>query len=146
MPVNMSKYPDNWQEIRERILRRAGGQDDDPRIGARCEWCNLRNYDVVLRDESPLVYTGLDSYKKAKAKQTAVCSETGQKYSIIVLTIAHLDDPDPMNCDADNLAALCQKCHNDYDNKMRKTNAAHTRRQKKIDAGQMVLELQKVGE
>lgn len=145
MPVDMSKYPSDWQEIRERIFRRAGGQDDDPRVGARCEWCNLRNYDVVLRGESPLIFahTGFSSYKEAKVKQTAVCRETGNKYSIIVLTIAHLDDPNPMNCDDDNLAALCQKCHNVYDNKMRKTNAAHTRRQQKIDAGQLPL---KVGE
>ncbi len=53
---------------------------------------------------------------------------------VIVLTIAHLHDPDPMNCDPSNLAALCQRCHNQHDAKMRKENA-----RKKRESGQMNL-------
>jgi 5-methylcytosine-specific restriction endonuclease McrA len=34
------------------------------------------------------------------------------------LTIAHLDHT-PENCAAENLKALCQKCHNKYDAKHR---------------------------
>lgn len=41
--------------------------------------------------------------------------ENGSK---VVLTIAHLDHT-PENCDPDNLRALCQKCHNQYDAKHR---------------------------
>lgn len=37
----------------------------------------------------------------------------------IVLTVAHLDH-DPSNCAEDNLKALCQRCHNRYDAKMRR--------------------------
>jgi hypothetical protein len=33
---------------------------------------------------------------------------TGSK---VVLTCAHIIDPDPMNCDPANLRALCQRCH-----------------------------------
>lgn len=36
----------------------------------------------------------------------------------IVLTVAHLDHQ-PENVGDDNLAALCQRCHNRYDAKMR---------------------------
>lgn len=35
--------------------------------------------------------------------------------SRVVLTCAHYPDPDPMNCDPDNLRALCQRCHLDLD-------------------------------
>lgn len=40
---------------------------------------------------------------------------TGSK---VVLTVAHLDHTPENNAD-DNLAALCQKCHNTYDAPMR---------------------------
>ncbi len=56
---------------------------------AFCEWCGAKNY-------HPHPVTG----------------------SKVVITIAHLDH-DPANNDMDNLAALCQKCHNKYDAKHR---------------------------
>ena len=37
----------------------------------------------------------------------------------IILTVAHLDHV-PENCADDNLKALCQRCHNLYDAKMRR--------------------------
>lgn len=153
MPTDMSKYPDNWQEIRERILRRAGGDENDPRIGACCEWCGLMNYSVGYRFDGEFI-TYLNEYAEGtedipwasyKAARdfaddlNGFSPDSGDKYIVIVLTIAHLDDPDPMNCADDNLAALCQKCHNDYDNPMRKRNAANTRRQAEIENGQMEL-------
>lgn len=36
------------------------------------------------------------------------------KMVTIVLTVAHFDHQ-PENCADENLAALCQKCHNNYD-------------------------------
>jgi len=51
----------------------------------------------------------------------------------VVLTIAHLDH-NPQNNgipgDRPNLAALCQKCHNGHDAKMRAGHARQTRRSK----------------
>ena len=111
MPADMSKYPANWQAIRARILKRAGGNDwvgSDPRFGARCEWCNAENWKPHPVTESK-----------------------------VVLTIAHLDDPDPMNVADGNLAALCQKCHNKYDAPMRAQNRIINARQAQIKAGQM---------
>lgn len=51
----------------------------------RCEWCGARN-------DEPHPITG----------------------SKVVLTVAHLDGT-PENCHPDNLAALCQRCHLNYD-------------------------------
>lgn len=60
------------------------------RAGGKCEWCS-----AVHGEPHP---------------------ETG---SIVVLTTAHLDHT-PENCADDNLAALCQRCHNRYDAPVRR--------------------------
>ena len=51
-----------------------------------------------------------------------VNEKTGKTVKV-VLTIAHLDHT-PEHCEAENLRALCQACHNRYDAKHR----AETRR------------------
>ena len=58
--------------------------------------------------------------------------ETGSR---VILTVAHLDH-DPRNNADDNLAALCQKCHNTYDAAKRHGNRA---RREKQAAGQLTL-------
>jgi len=63
--------------------------------------------------------------------------ETG---SIVVLTTAHLDH-NPANCADTNLIALCQRCHLRYDAGLHAGNAATTRRQHAIAAGQLELSL-----
>jgi len=50
--------------------------------------------------------------------------ETGSK---VVLTIAHLDHT-PENCAHENLKALCQRCHLNYDKQHHAQNSAKTRR------------------
>jgi hypothetical protein len=50
--------------------------------------------------------------------------------SIVVLTVAHLDHV-PEHCDDTNLRALCQRCHNRYDQPHRRRNALVTRRANK---------------
>lgn len=50
--------------------------------------------------------------------------------AVVVLTVAHLDHQ-PENCADENLRALCQRCHNRYDVKHRRRNAAVTRRRAK---------------
>jgi tRNA(Ile)-lysidine synthase TilS/MesJ len=62
----------------------------------------------------------------------------------IVLTIAHIDHDTTNNAD-DNLAALCQRCHNRHDAPHRTVNAARTRERKrreaKVASGQQEMEL-----
>jgi len=85
MPVDWSRYPRSWKRIRKAILRRAGN---------RCEWCPAVN-------GQPNPFTG----------------------SKVVLTIAHLGEPfataadkhDKFDIRAENLAALCQRCHLRHD-------------------------------
>lgn len=87
-PENVGRYPQNWPEIRRRILTRAGelrGRDGSIILEARCEKCGAENH-------APHPQTG----------------------AVVVLTIAHLDHT-PENCDPENLRAWCQKCHNSYD-------------------------------
>lgn len=67
----------------------------------RCKWCGAENH-------QPHPVTG----------------------SLVVLTVAHLDNT-PENCDDDNLAALCQRCHLNYDRPIHVANAARTRRARK---------------
>jgi hypothetical protein len=50
--------------------------------------------------------------------------------AVVVLTVAHLDHQ-PEHCEDKNLRALCQRCHNRYDQPHRKKNAAVTRRTSK---------------
>ena len=51
--------------------------------------------------------------------------QTGKR---IVLTIAHLDHI-PEHCEEENLKAMCQKCHNNYDIEHRKKTRRMTRTQ-----------------
>lgn len=50
--------------------------------------------------------------------------------ALVVLTVAHLNH-EPEDCRDENLRAVCQRCHNQYDQKHRQTNAARTRRERK---------------
>lgn len=56
--------------------------------------------------------------------------------SIVVLTVAHLNHQ-PEDCREENLAALCQKCHNAYDAPMRRAGIVRRRREA---VGQLMLE------
>ncbi len=147
MPIDMSRYPVDWPQIRDRVLKRAGGSAADLRIGAACEWCGVMNYSVGYRDSGGELHA-LDrvfpSYRKAtraaiKNNQLAGKSGKHGRYIVIVLTIAHIHDPDPANCADDNLAALCQQCHNRHDSKMRQRNRAAGKARAAKAAGQMTL-------
>lgn len=126
MPVNINKYPKNWStEIRPAVLARDNN---------RCAFCGVTNYAVKV--DGQVLYQG-GSY--ADAREWSKKQTTDLNVSVVVLTIAHLHDPDPKNCSMDNLAALCQKCHNQHDRPMRLKNAAETRRKKRIESGQLPL-------
>ena len=60
---------------------------------------------------------------------------TPETESVVALTVAHLDH-DPANNADDNLAALCQACHNRCDAPKRAQNRRHNALR---DAGQLSL-------
>lgn len=152
MPINYNDYPPNWKtEIRPRILERDGHC---------CKFCGVPNYAIIrihpfkvngmpladIVDKPPFDYTkaimGQDSLLRISDKEASRfslklfkdgldCKIGGFKYIQIILTIAHLNDPNPMNCEDSNLAALCQKCHNKHDAPMRRVNAKATLETKK---------------
>jgi hypothetical protein len=68
------------------------------RAANRCEWCGAANH-------QPHPVTG----------------------SMVVLTVAHWPDDEPMNCADENLHALCQLCHNRLDAPARAASRARTR-------------------
>jgi 5-methylcytosine-specific restriction endonuclease McrA len=128
-PENKARYPANWKEIRERILRRALHC---------CEQCSVPNGDIIVRGNGKDAGTYMNNEGKVFDAETGeylgqwrmsdyCCNGNGVK---IVLTIAHLDHV-PEHCDEDNLKALCQRCHLAYDAEHHRINAAETRRSRK---------------
>ena len=99
-----SRYPANWKEISLHIrVERAGN---------RCEWCKAENH-------APHPFTN----------------------SRVVLTVAHLGVPhadgrpgnkhDKADCRPENLAALCARCHLNFDRPDHLVRAAATRERKR---------------
>jgi hypothetical protein len=130
MPISPERkllYPANWStEIRPRILDRARN---------RCERCGVPNHVIAYRfvDDGAHYFMlcggeVFDAETGKKLGLARVYELPPGRYVEIVLTIAHVHDPDPASCDDDNLAAWCQRCHNNHDRPMRLAHAAATRR------------------
>jgi 5-methylcytosine-specific restriction endonuclease McrA len=49
----------------------------------------------------------------------------------VILTVSHINDPNPQNVDESNLSSLCQSCHNRLDAPMRTIHARVTRHKKR---------------
>lgn len=117
-PENKARYPKDWQAIRERIRARSGD---------KCEWCGVKNGAIGYREDDGrfvMLSDGMDNLDFSV--DNAV--EDGFKVIKIVLTVAHVHDHNPENCDDDNLAHLCQRCHNKHDAPMRRQHAAESRK------------------
>lgn len=133
MPIDYKNYPENWKtEIRPAILERANNC---------CEFCGVKNYSVGYRQGSKFISTvgneyhdkagnGELSYKKAKDLVKHCNKFADDNLIVIVLTVAHLDH-DVTNPDYENLKALCQKCHLNYDKEHHLKNSRKTRNNKK---------------
>lgn len=129
-PENKARYPADWKQIRERILKRA----DDC-----CEQCRVKNGDMIVRglgadagtfqrfEGDGEVYAADDGRYLGLCKASEYC---GKKWTRVVLTIAHLDHV-PEHAEETNLKALCQRCHLAYDAEHHRINAHATRRARK---------------
>jgi hypothetical protein len=101
MPIDYSKYHPEWfDKIRPAILKRENYE---------CKTCH-RKHKAYYYKTDPVTAPELDEWSIQRAKAL------GEKIIRIILTIAHLDH-NVKNNDEKNLAALCQKCHLNYDMK-----------------------------
>lgn len=141
MPMQRDRYPENWDDISLSIRERDGWQ---------CKWCGVKNGAIGARDRDGQWHNEKDIHLMNSDCGYALFGEF-PKMIKIVLTVAHLGTPhadgtpgdkhDKMDVRLENLAALCQRCHLNYDREEHKLNAAKTRRRRKIEAGQIPLPL-----
>jgi hypothetical protein len=123
MPIDYSKYPDDWREISLRIRERAGN---------RCEGspaypdCREKNGDFGYRENGTGLFVSM-------VDRHLMFRPLGARMFRIVLTVAHLNH-DPMDCRDENLRAWCQRCHLVYDAKQHAQHARETRRSRKAVA------------
>lgn len=104
MPIRKEmrdKYPPDWPAIVERIRARAGDE---------CEWCGVPNHVHILREgDAWNVVDDVMDLPEFPFRRNVIW---------VVCTTAHLNH-DPSDNRDENLAFLCQRCHNRYDAKHR---------------------------
>jgi hypothetical protein len=110
-PENRKRYPKDWKDISHRIrFKRAKG---------RCECSGECNIDHGEENDSFGIcvpgYTGYPD-ERCSAHHGKSHHVTGSQ---VLLTVAHLDHQ-PENCEDTNLKAMCQRCHNRLDARMRR--------------------------
>lgn len=107
-----------WRALSQRIRKE--------RAGDRCECVGECGTDHLAENAERQMPRGVEGRCSAFEGQPHPVTR-----SAVVLTVAHLDH-DPTNNDEEgNLRALCQRCHNRYDQAHRKANANQTRRARK---------------
>lgn len=104
-PENKARYPKDWKAISLAIRHDAQ---------QRCECtgeCGVNHFEEME------LQNGVGSASHlCMAVNYQPHPVTGSK---VILTVAHLDHK-PENCDRANLKAMCQRCHNRYDQPMRR--------------------------
>lgn len=117
MPMDRKRYPANWEVISRRVRFE--------RAGNKCEWCGVENGAVGARDVDGKWWHEREIDQMKSDVGYALFAGEYPKIIRIVLTVAHLGTPhangtpgdkhDKMDVREENLAALCQKCHLNYD-------------------------------
>ena len=141
-----SRYPKDWKEISLAIRR--------DRAKWCCEWCGVRNGAAGLRSTSGMWVDQADYHRiihTPEFDQHFDMFGLSPKVITIVLTVAHLGVPypdgrpgdkhDKADCRPENLAALCQRCHLNFDRADHVARAAATRERKRQERGGMQLDL-----
>ena len=118
MPMDRSRYPDDWEQISRQIrFDRAGG---------KCEGSPAYP-DCRAEHGKPHPITG--SIVVLTTAHLGIDKEDGSPG----------DRHDKMDVRPENLRAWCQRCHLTHDIKDHMANAAETRRKKKETQGQLQL-------
>lgn len=126
-PENKHRYPENWKQIREAILDRAGHCCERCKVKNRTRICRGRDEhaNTYMTDEAEIFDADTGEYHG----QIHMSEYRVGKMVDIVLTIAHLDHT-PENCAPENLRAWCQRCHLRYDAAHHAETAKATRKLK----------------
>jgi hypothetical protein len=98
-----------------------------------------RDWDAIsarIRSRGGDCCEGTHEHPDCRARNRGVHPETG---AYVVLTTAHYPDPDPLNCDDDNLLSLCQRCHLSLDRNHHIAKARATR-MRKMAIGELPLD------
>lgn len=136
MPIDYSKYPDNWKDISARIrFERAQG---------KCEQCGAPHGEYILRsavDAAQYVIVEGDWYVWPDGSAVGHLPEeyaANSKLTRVILTVHHIgvdypdgtpgDPRDKMDVRDENLIAYCQRCHLLADLPHHIENARQTRR------------------
>jgi hypothetical protein len=141
-PENRDRYPANWKQISLEAKERAGWRCQHEDCGAHqyavgrwrlvaglWRWQPAEGRAGCGRDAHGHRWTWAEAQQYA-AELDWSGAEEGTKLIVIVLTVAHLKNPDPADCRPENLAALCQRHHLALDAPMHRENAWRTRRAK----------------
>ncbi len=112
MPIRREKYPKNWPDLSRAARTRAGW---------RCEWCQAPHGAVIkrkvtaeMRDWAEVISLIETDGKEWGTAKMPVARLRFHGLVKIVLTTAHLDR-NTANNEPENLVALCQRCHLNYD-------------------------------
>lgn len=124
MPIDYRRYHPEWPSIRRQILDQA----DDC-----CEFCDVANGAVGARDRHGAWHDEDDIHGMNSSVGAALFGDFPDMIRI-VLTVAHVGDPDPGNVDPSNLRALCQRCHLNHDRPHNLAKAAATRERRRAEA------------
>jgi hypothetical protein len=135
-PENRARYPKDWAAIslaaRERAQWRcmhAGCLAQQYVVGWWRE--SMRGHVWVPEWPRDGIFIG-QTYADAREVAAGIYAaqgESGDKPTVIVLTVAHLNHR-PEDCRPENLAAMCQRHHLAYDHDHHRANAQATRRAK----------------
>lgn len=134
MPMDYEKYPSNWKEISDHVrFERAAG---------KCEWCGVEHGAIGARAISGEWYGEGSIHLLNSDDCYELFGDKFPKMIKIILTTAHLgidkpdgthgDKRDKSDCRLENLAALCQKCHLNYDRDEHIENMRETVYQKRL--------------
>lgn len=133
MPMDRSKYPDDWEQISQEVRDAAGN---------KCQECGVENGMYGYRQGRQFVVVAAPGQVTETVKRECRNLPRRPRCFRIVLTVAHLDH-DTTNSDRANLRAWCQRCHLRYDHEHHLANAAETRALNRAEAattsGQMSL-------
>lgn len=119
MPMDRSKYPDDWSAISLHIRERDGNA---------CKWCGVKNGAIGARDRRGVWHDQDDMDSMSSSQGFHLWPDGWPKIIKIVLTVHHLPEAtSKMDCRDEVLVSLCQRCHLSADRPHHIANARETR-------------------